>query len=308
MDVVRAAELRAQGVSPQAIDRLSRSGRVTRVRHGAYADVLGADDGVRHRQVIAGTWPLLGEGAVLSHASAGLLHGLPLWDGMLQRVSFVRAAGGHARIASHIRVRLEPLMASEVVEIDGYRVTSLERTAFDIARTVEYEKAVAVLDAALRAHADRSELAVAAEQARGRKGVGVARAALTFADERSESVGESISRARLVAAGLPLPELQINVFDEGGNWVARSDFGWLSRGVLGEFDGRIKYLGTADEVGTAVMNEKRREARLRDLGWTVTRWGMADLALETLRHRLEVAFAQAEHAAIRGWAQPTVRH
>ncbi len=258
--------------------------------------------------MIAGTWPLLGDQAVLSHATAGLLHSLPLWDGMLQRVSLTRPIGGHARISRQLRVRLEPLTETEVVEIDGYRVTSIERTAVDIARTLEYEKAVAVIDDALHANADRGVLASIVEAARGRKGIGIARAALDFADGRSESVGESVSRVRLVAAGVPEPELQVNIFDERGNWVARSDFGWLSRGVLGEFDGKIKYLGTPEQVATAVMNEKRREARLRDLGWTVARWGMSDLARTTLRHRIEVAFSQARPASIRGRAQPTPRH
>lgn len=174
MNVTRAAQLRTEGTSAQAISRLSRSGRVSRIRHGAYASELGADDASRHLQLIAGTWPLLGDQAVLSHASAGLLHGLPLWDGMLQRVSFTRPVGGHARISGHIRVRLEPLAETEVVEIDGYRVTGIERTAIDIARTLVYEKAVALLDAALHADADRGRLAAIAEAARGRKGIGIA--------------------------------------------------------------------------------------------------------------------------------------
>lgn len=106
---------------------------------------------------------------------------------------------------------------------------------------------------------------------------------------------------------MPAPELQVNIFDHRGSWVARSDFGWLGHGVLGEFDGRIKYLGTPDQVATAVMKEKRREAKLRDLGWTVARWGMSDLARTTLRHRIEVAFDQARPASIRGYARPTPR-
>jgi hypothetical protein len=99
----------------------------------------------------------------------------------------------------------------------------------------------------------------------------------------------------------------VNIFDEQGRWVARSDFGWLARGVLGEFDGRIKYRGTGEQVATAVMDEKRCEARLRDLGWVVVRWGMADLAETTLRHRIEVAFGQARPDCVRGYAQPSAR-
>lgn len=96
-----------------------------------------------------------------------------------------------------------------------------------MARILEYERAVAVVDAALHAHAHRSVLASVVEAAHGRKGVGVARAALEFGDGRSESVGESLSRVRLAALDVPAPELQVNVFDERGGWVARCGFGWL---------------------------------------------------------------------------------
>jgi hypothetical protein len=83
-------------------------------------------------------------------------------------------------------------------------------------------------------------LAVAAR----RHGVVTARAALEFADGRSKSVGESVSRVRMADAGLPMPQLQLNVFDGLGGWLARPDFCWEELGVLGEFDGQIKYRGT----------------------------------------------------------------
>jgi len=94
------------------------------------------------------------------------------------------------------------------------------------------------------------------------------------------------------------------VFDAFGTWLARSDFGWKERGVLGEFDGRIKYTGPQDEVARAVMAEKDREARLREAGWVVVRWGWEDLRdPAALRRRIEAAFAQARPEKIRGWAE-----
>lgn len=305
MDVVRAKDLMAQGASEQQLTRLVRTGRLERVRHGAYAGERGNDSAARHRQLVEGTWPLLGERAVLSHATAGLLHGLPVWDELLTRVSITRAEGGHGRVGSQLRVRCTPLDPDQVVEVDGFRMTNLERTAIDLARCLDYERAVAVLDAALRAGADRSVLVAVVEAAHGFRGVGTARTALDFADRRAESVGESFSRVRLAAAGLPAPELQVDIFDEDGNWVARSDFGWLERGVLGEFDGTVKYVGPDAQVTRAVLREKHREANMRDLGWALARWGSRDLAGRSLlRHRVETAFQQATPNAIRGFARP----
>jgi hypothetical protein len=279
-----------------------------RVRHGAYAREPGSDTLARHRHLIAGTWPLLGDQAVLSHATAGVLHGLPLWEGMLERVIITRPEGGHGRLRNHLEVHLAPLAASEVIELDGFRVTRLERTAIDLARSLPYDRGVAVLDAALHKGADRSAMAEIAERARGRKGIAAARAALAFADGRSESVAESLSRIRLAAAGLPTPELQVNIFDDFGNWIARSDFGWVERGVLGEFDGKIKYTGTPEQIADAVMREKRREANLRALGWTVVRWEWADLGTRPdLRQRIEAAFRQANPATVVGYAKLTPR-
>ena len=72
------------------------------------------------------------------------------------------------------------------------------------------------------------------------------------------------------------------------------------------FDGRVKYVGTPDQVAHTVMLEKAREARLRELGWIVVRWSWADLAdLAGFRRRIEAAIAQANPSAIRGSVRPS---
>ena len=68
-----------------------------------------------------------------------------------------------------------------------------------------------------------------------------------------DSPDDRADALRLAEAGLPLPELQLNVFNDFGAWVARCDFGWEELGVLGEFDGKVKYRGTPDEVANAVL-------------------------------------------------------
>ena len=248
-----------------------------------------------HRQLVAGTWPLLGENSFLSHGTAALLHGLPVWDGMLTTVSATREVGGHGRRARWLVVRQSPLAAAERVTIGDYRVTSLERTAIDLARMVDFDKAVAILDAALRLGAEPALLAEIAAAAAGRKGAFVAREALAFADRRAESVGESVSRARMLQVGLPVPELQVEVFTPFGVWVARGDFGWRDKRVIGEFDGKVKYTGPPAEVADAVMREKAREQAIRDAGWWVVRWTWKDLASPSaFRQRIEAAFRAAE--------------
>lgn len=67
--------------------------------------------------------------------------------------------------------------------------------------------------------------------------------------------------------------------------------------VIGEFDGRMKYTRDADgrSANEIVYEEKRREDRLREAGWTIARWSYDDLLQPgLLANRLQAAFARAK--------------
>ena len=89
--------------------------------------------------------------------------------------------------------------------------------------------------------------------------------------------------------GLAPSALQFEVRRRSGGLVGRTDFAWEDRGVLGEFDGRVKYgrlLRPGQDPGDAVFEEKRREDAIRDEGWGVVRWVWSDLNVpHRLRHR-----------------------
>lgn len=288
-------EFAATGVDSQALDKLQRQGKLARVRRGAYSDAIETEARAAHLQLIQATWPLLAEHAVISHGSAAALWELPLWGSLLDKVSITRSHGGHGSLGRYLHVWRAPLAGIEVSEKDGYRVTSLERTAFDVARSLPYPQAVAVLDAALRQGADPGIVDAIIQASARKRGVPTARAALAFADRRAESVGESISRVRMAEVKLPAPTLQFVVLDRFGCFVARTDFCWPELRVVGEFDGRVKYRrATPAEVAEVVMDEKRREQAIRDAGWWVVRWGWSDLEdREAFRRRILQAFASA---------------
>lgn len=295
MTVRLTREITATGIDSQALVSLQRRGSLARIRHGAYSETLESEARAAHLQLIEGTWPLLGDNAVLSHGSAAAIHGLPLWGSLLEKVSVTRDGGGHGTRRRYLHVWQTPLADLEVTRSGEYRLTSLERTAFDVARSLPFERAVAAMDAALHQGADLEVLDAIVRASPGRRGAAVARAALAFADGRAESVGESISRVRIAEARLPAPALQFVILDRFGNFVARSDFCWVEQRVIGEFDGRVKYVGgTSGEVADVIMAEKRREQAIRDAGWWVVRWGWADLEHpEALRERILAAFASA---------------
>lgn len=100
-----------------------------------------------------------------------------------------------------------------------------------------------------------------------------------FATPLSESPGESRSRALIEELGFARPALQTSITTDRGRF--RVDFCWPEDGVVGEFDGRVKYFDEATLNGRdpkeVLFQEKQREDALRREGWTVVRWSWADL-------------------------------
>ncbi|MGY2127667.1 type IV toxin-antitoxin system AbiEi family antitoxin domain-containing protein [Blastococcus sp. SYSU DS0617] len=283
------------GWSDDELGRLVRSGELARLRRGAYVDaLLPAEPADRHRLLVRATFAGLRLRAVVSHQSAAVLHGLPVWDVPLDRVHITRRPPASNDRGRLLRCHVGRLRDDEIEEVDGLPVTSPARTALDLARSLPHEAAVVALDAALRqGRVDRDVLRERLFDLAGAPGSRAAARAVDFADGRSESVGESRSRVLLHRWGVGPSALQFEVRAAGGLLIARTDFAWEEHGVVGEFDGRVKYgrlLRAGQEPGDAVFEEKRREDAVRNEGWAVTRWVWADLAVG---HRLAARVRRA---------------
>jgi hypothetical protein len=281
-DLIRfTRDLVSDGYSHNELARLTRTGSLVHLRRGAYVSANGhpADASDRHRQLVLATVPLLAPGAVVSHESAAVMHGLPVWSNRLGRMHITRSRVTSGKRRGGIHLHTAPLPASDVVELAGVPVTSLARTVVDLSRTLIMDQAVCAGDAALRAGCRAEDLDVMLAQASGWPGVLQARRTAAFLDGRSESVGESLSRVVFWRLGLPAPQPQYEVFDDDGLLVGRSDFGWEAFRTLGEFDGKVKYgrlLKTGQTAGDVVYLEKRREDSMRDQTWEMVRWGWVD--------------------------------
>lgn len=298
-DVLLRSTLRAQGYSDGELAALVAAGGLLRLRRGTYARPDGIERSVEeeHRRLLHATLPHLAQdGTVVSHGSAAVLHGLPVWSGAVSRVHITRPRQGGGRTRPTVERHTSPLRRDEITAVDGWDVTTAARTVVDLARTRPLEQGVAAADKALALGLEEVELLAALGRAHGWPGIGVARRALLLADARAESAGESVSRVRLAELGLAEPELQHEVTGPDG-FTARLDFAWPQLGVLGEFDGRVKYgrlLRAGQDPGEVVFAEKLREDMLRDLGWQVVRWIWADLDnFGPVAERLRRAFARA---------------
>ena len=120
--------------------------------------------------------------------------------------------------------------------------------------------------------------------------------AVSFADGRSESVGESRTRVAFHYADLPEPLLQHEIHDQRGRLIARVDFYFEEYRTIAEFDGKLKYTGelTPGTNPTEVLwREKKREDRLRAMGFEVVRITWADLYnVNALGAKVRAAFAR----------------
>ncbi|MDG4665651.1 DUF559 domain-containing protein [Mycobacterium sp. 236(2023)] len=179
------------------------------------------------------------------------------------------------------------LAADEITVVRGLPVTTPARTAFDLGRRPGLSSAVARLDALFRASAvDQQEvLQLAARHGRAR-GLGQLRQALALTDAGAESPQETRLRLELVAAALPTPSTQIDVFDTKGFFVARVDMGWRRWRVGVEYDG-TQHWGNSRQRSRDID----RIAELEALKWKVIR-----VSAEMLRDRVSTVISRTRMA------------
>jgi hypothetical protein len=265
------------GVTDGEVRRALRDGALTTIRRGTYlAGQPPEHPDERHLLLVQAARRHLVPDAVVSHVSAALLHGIDLWSAPMGRVHVTRARAYGGRRGQRVHVHVAPLMAEAVRVVDGVPVTSVARTVVDVARTEPFEQAVVAADSALHKNlVTPDELAAAVEAAKGWPGAPRARRVVSFADGRSESVGESRSRVRMAAAGIPVPVLQWRVVGRAGEQLGITDFAWPERSLVGEFDGKVKYgrlVRPGETPADAVFREKRREDAIRATGSRMLRW------------------------------------
>jgi hypothetical protein len=236
-----------------------------------------ADERERHLLDCIAVFLSLDPGPVLSHSSAARLHALlvPRGESSDVRVTAV----DQWRRGRGYRVARAALLPDDVVPWLAFGTTTVARTLVDCAREWTLPQAVVAMDAALNdGRVRRAELQEVVHSARHRIGASDAARALGLSDGRAESPLETEGRLALLAAGLPAPELQVELHDVRGV-LARVD-AWYDEAALAlEFDGRVKYFDPRDgrSAGEVVWEEKRREDRVRGLGVRFVRIAKADL-------------------------------
>lgn len=288
------AILLAGGASREMIKTQLRNGHLLRLRHGVY---LGASawppDAAAQHLMLAYAEATMNPDAVL-HQSAALAWGLPSpepggWESQPVSVTLPQRRGYRKHVEPAIH-HVAALPSEHVVrDAAGYLVTSLPRTAVDLAAGLPLPEALVIPDSAARAlcagfvaeprrsdysnpkpvDASRELLADVALQRR-RTGL---LPAIKLTEPCRESAAESMSAGHFELAGLPRPEYQVKVRTPDG--LLFPDCYWPRWRLVGECDGAVKY-----RDARATVLERKREQTLRDLDYGVVRW----LAEEIMFH------------------------
>jgi uncharacterized protein DUF559 len=194
------------------------------------------------------------------------------------------------RAPSGITIRSYDLDVRETLMCNGIRVTTPERTAFDIGRLLSRSRSIPVLDALSNAtHFAASEVVAMADAQPGARGIRRLRRVLDLVDGGAESPQETRLRLLLVGAGLPPPETQIEFPDEYGITRIRVDMGWREWRVAVEYDG-IQHWSDRYQRSWDID----RIAILDAMGWAVVRVSAELLArpeviIERVRSKLRAA-------------------
>ncbi len=273
------------GVSDKDLREGLRSHRLVRIRQGAYVEAGSwqrSNDVERHLLRSRAVLLTHGDRAALSHVSGAIAHGVRVWGADLDRVHVVRLDGQSGRSTHDVVHHTNGWSTDDVVDARGLTVLSAEQCLVGLASTSSVESGVVAVDSAYDLGlTTEGELRSVVAQSYRWPGTARLQVTMRLARTGAQSVGESRLRHLCWRGHLPPPVLQYDVRDARGHLIGTTDFAWPEHGVLGEFDGRIKYgrlLRPGERPEDVVFREKVREDELREAtGWTMIRFIWADL-------------------------------
>lgn len=269
--------MRSHGAANTTVlDRAWRRGDLVRVVPGVYAPVAQWEVSAPWDRYLARVHAvnLAHPGFVFCGATAAALRGVFL--GRQSDPVLILDPDRTSRVSGVVRV-LTSADRRTIDEIDGIRLTSGADTAVDVARASSPGAGLAYADALIRRtpRLSAAQLRAINETRLSSRNRRRARWALDRASGVPESVLESLSLAAMEFAGFELPETQVTFLIDGVE--DRVDFFWRSRDLIGEADGAVKYAGEFGDPAKAILEEKRREARLLRRASRRIQWGWPEL-------------------------------
>ena len=210
----------------------------------------------------------LPRGCVFSGLTAARLHGMDT-DGSTP-VEVTVPLGVPVRARPGIRVHTAALHPTVVTTCGPLPVTTPLRTCFDLARSLPLVDAVAALDSALhRKLVTLEELREYVGRSSRVRGLPQARRVIELVEPDVESPMESRLRMILVLGGLPRPQVQVDLHDASGRFLARPDLVYPRARLAIEYDG--------ENHRDRLAADNRRQNGLQRAGYTLLRYTASDV-------------------------------
>ena len=186
---------------------------------------------------------VLSPAAVISHTTAAALWRLPLPSALagtaFDPIDVSVPAGSVVPAVRGVRAHGHDLPPHQPAQLRGIAVTCVARTLLDLAPLVGADSLIVLADAALASRScSLAEIDEVISWARRRRGVRKLRDAVELVHPGSRSPKETELRLILVRAGLPTPEPNQAIFDDGGDWLATGDLVYRLCRIVLEYDGR----------------------------------------------------------------------
>ena len=301
------ATLLATGVTDEMIRTQLAAGQLQRLRHGVLLSAAcWPEDPAGQHLVLAHAEQASNPSAVLSHHTAALVWGLPTpgftaWYDNPPCLTLPPESNHRRRMSA--TVRTASLRAADVTRDPlGYPVTTVARTAVDLAGRLDLPQVLVLLDAAGRRLVESWKTGTRRHDYANPRLVREVRESLTMAagsrptrrllsaiekvEPCRESPVESLTAGHLYLSGLPIPIFQAPIRSPMGTLYP--DCYWPEKRLIGEADGALKY---ADQA--AIVAEKQREQWFRDEAFGVVRWLGKEIMVQPQRvmARIEAALA-----------------
>lgn len=249
---------------------------------GLYAARDGSDDPL---DVLRGWLRALPAGTIFAGATAAWLHGLGLDP--LRPIEIIVGPDKGVRSRAGLTARRCVLASDDVLTRRGLPATALNRTLLDLCCRRTPVEALVVLDMAVASSVvSRVELMQYANAIRGRPGSVTLRKLAELA-EPAESPMETRLRWHMHGAGLPRPQVQVDLYDPAGVLIARADMYYPQARLVVEYDGMNHV--------QRLVSDDRRQNLLVNAGYQLLRYTSADL-----RDRPEVIILQIRAALAAG--------
>ena len=269
--IVAVDDLAHAGFSPRQVDEHVRRRLLVPVGRGSYR-VAGSPPTFEAR--VMGAIVIHGPGTWASHRTAAGVWGLAGFP-RDHRIELLRPVDGSNQRQGAKVHRSTLILPHHVTRTNGVPVTTPARTLFDLAATNGPERLErAVADAVRRRLCTDAALRVVTAEMGGRGRPGTRRMRQVL-DGRgivpTESELEDLGRAVILAAGLPEPEWQADVFDAEG-WIGRVDGLYRAEQVILELDSQEWHGQRVD-----LLHDARRDRRAVAAGYLVVRARWSDL-------------------------------